>query len=197
MFFLNLFSSPELQNHHGLLSWDPIKLKLYGGGHFARQFPECHWWGIAQLILVLQASDVDCTSVKLWKRTYKVWLQHGQNSKVHQKFFSLLLTFLIVCLHECRLYMILSFFWKRRAADCPPDNAVLAHRHWIHRIKAFLLKHWKLVLYFCLNVHVFDWSMKLMKALAVEKFKHWLLQYLTFVQYYQTWYIAAACMHMI
>lgn len=165
-----------------MLSWDPIKLKLYGGGHFARQFPECHWWGIAQLILVLQASDVDCTSVKLWKRTKSDC--NWSKLKSATKIFSLLLTFFIVCLHECRLYMILSFFWKRRAADCSQDNAVLAHWHWIHRIKAFLLKHWKLVLYFCLNVHVFEWSIKLMKALAVEKFKHWLLQYLTFVQYY-------------
>lgn len=177
MFFLNLFSSPELQNHHGLLSWDPIKLKLYGGGHFARQFPECHWWGIAQLILVLQASDVDCTSVKLWKRTNKIWLQLVKNQTCIKIFLFATNILNCFCLHACRLYIILLLFWKKRAADFSQDNAVLAHRHWIHRIT----KRWKSLVF-----HVFKWSMKLMKALAVEKSKHQLLQYLTFVQNYQT-----------
>lgn len=163
-----------------MLSWDPIKLKLYGWGHFARQFPECHWWGITQLILVLQASDVDCTSVKLWKRTYKVWLQLVKTQKCIENFL-FVTTFLIVCLHACRLYKILSFYWKRRAADFSQDNAVLAHRHWIYRIKSAGIKTLEKS---CISVFMYmylndPWNLW---ALAVEKFKHQVLQYLTFVQ---------------
>lgn len=100
-----------------MLSWDPIKLKLYGGGHFARQFPECHWWGIAQLILVLQASDVDCTSVKLWKITYKVWLQLVKTQRCIKNF---LFATTFFCLHACRLYTWFFHSFEREEQQIAP-----------------------------------------------------------------------------